>query len=147
MTDPLVIEFEVAAPREHAFTIWTERCLMWWPADHTLTRNPAEIVFEPHTGGRIFERASDGTEHDWGVIVEWNPPEGLTYSWHLFFDPSEATEITVTFRATGPAATTVRLEQRGWERLGDAGAPRRTRTGQVWTQLSRRFSEACAASY
>lgn len=147
MNDPLVVEFEVAAPREHAFAIWTERCATWWPPDHTLTRNPDAIIFEPHAGGRIFERAASGTEHEWGTILEWNPPERLTYSWHLFFDPSEATQIEVTFRSTGPATTLVRMEQRGWERLGDAGPPRRARTGQVWTQIGRLFSEACAAPY
>ena len=25
--------------------------------------------FEPHTGGRIFERTSEGAEHDWGEVV------------------------------------------------------------------------------
>jgi len=49
----------------------------------------------------------------------------------------------VTFRSEGDERTVVRLEQRGWERLGDAGPPRRTRTGHVWGELLKAFRAAC----
>jgi uncharacterized protein YndB with AHSA1/START domain len=143
VTGPLVVEFEVAAEPEHAFAVWTERCASWWPAGHTISRGPDAIMFEPHAGGRIFERAPDGTEHEWGAIVAWDPPTRLSYLWHLFFDPSEATEVQVTFRSPGAGRTIVRIEQSGWERLGEAGPPRRTRTVQVWRELSGVFRSAC----
>lgn len=73
----------------------------------------------------------------------WEPPTRVAYRWHLFFDPSEATGIEVTFRGEGDERTVVRLEQRGWERLGDAGPPRRTKTGHVWAELSEIFRAAC----
>jgi Activator of Hsp90 ATPase homolog 1-like protein len=65
----------------------------------------------------------------------------LRYRWHPFFDPSEATEVEVTFTPRD-RGTAVRLEQRGWEQLGDAGAPRRERTGQAWAAITRRFVAA-----
>lgn len=145
MIEPLVVEFEVAAPIDHAFAVWTERWVSWWPSGHTVSGDAESIVFEPHPGGRIFERGSDGTEHDWGTVVAWEPPNRVAYRWHLFFDPSEATDIEVTFRAISPGRTAVRLEQRGWERLGDAGAPRRTRTGHVWSEMSQRYAAACTS--
>jgi uncharacterized protein YndB with AHSA1/START domain len=143
VTDTLVVEFEVAAPVEHAFAIWTERCASWWPADHTLTTSPIAITFEPFAGGRIFEVGPDGAEHPWGEILVWEPPNRAAYQWHLFFDPSEATTVEVTFRQGDANRTLVRIEQSGWERLGDAGPPRRTRTGQAWNALSGRFRAAC----
>jgi uncharacterized protein YndB with AHSA1/START domain len=139
--DPLVIEFEVGVPPAQAFETWTRRCTTWWPSSHTISRGPAAITFEPRAGGRIVERAPDGTEHPWGTILDWEPPVRLRYLWHLFFDPGEATEVVVTFTAR-EAGTAVRLEQRGWERLGDAGPPRRDRTRQAWATITARFQAA-----
>jgi hypothetical protein len=142
VSEPLVIAFEVNASPEHAFAVWTTRCEAWWPADHTLSGDPTSIVFEPHVAGRIYEVAPDGAEHDWGNVVAWEPPGRLAYSWFLFFDPSEATEVEVTFRQVADGRTQVRLEQRGWERLGDQGPPRRTTTGRVWAELTALFGAA-----
>ena len=57
MTDALKLEFDVAAPVPHAFEVWTSRIDLWWPRDHTVSRDAAAtIVFEPRRGGRIFGR-------------------------------------------------------------------------------------------
>lgn len=140
---PLIVEFEVAVEPAHAFDTWTRHCHAWWPASHTVSGNPAAIAFEPRAGGRIVERAADGAEHEWGTVLEWQPPGRLRYRWHLFFDPDEATEIAVSF-APARDGTAVRLEQTGWERLGPSGPPRRTNTGAVWATLTARFAAACA---
>ncbi len=143
--EPLVLEFEVGVAPAEAFDIWTRRCATWWPAAHTVTGDPAAITFEPHAGGRIVERARDGGEHDWGTVLDWDPPTRLRYRWHLFFEPDEATEVEVTFaRARG--GTVVRLEQRGWEALGETGPDRRTRTHQAWSTLSAGFIRLCDAA-
>jgi uncharacterized protein YndB with AHSA1/START domain len=139
--EPLIVEFEVAVTPAHAFETWTRRCAMWWPPSHTPSGDPSAITFEPHTGGRIFERAQ-GSERDWGEILDWEPPGRLRYLWHLFFDRSEATEVEVTFTAT-TTGTAVRLAQSGWERLGVAGAERRERTGTAWGMLAEHFIQAC----
>jgi uncharacterized protein YndB with AHSA1/START domain len=139
-TDPLVVAFDLRAPVAHAFEVWTSRCALWWPSSHTLSGDPAAIVFEPSVGGRIFERAGDGTEHAWGEVTAWEPPARIVYRWHLFFDPAEATEVEVTFEARGDV-TTVRLEQRGWQRLGAAGPPRRAKTLGVWGTITAAFAD------
>jgi uncharacterized protein YndB with AHSA1/START domain len=145
MTEPLIVEFEVRAPIEHAFDMWANRCALWWPPSHTVSGDPQTIVCEPHRGGRIFERAPDGAEHDWGEVLDWEPPTRLRYLWHLFFDRSEATEVEVTFSALDDR-TGVRLAQHGWDRLGDVGAPRRTRTRQVWGSITPLYAQACEAT-
>lgn len=141
---PLVLEFEVGVPPEQAFEVWTRRCSLWWPPAHTVSGDPAAITFESRAGGRIMERGRDGAEHDWGRVLDWEPPTRLRYLWHLFFDPREATEVELTFTAV-PAGTAVRLEQRGWDTLGEAAAPRRERTGQVWGRLTAEYARACTA--
>ena len=143
--EPLVVEFEVGVAPAQAFDTWTRRCSTWWPASHTICRDPAAITFEPRAGGKIVERAPDGGEQQWGTILDWEPPGRLRYLWHLFFDPSEATEVEVTFTAREDV-TAIRLEQRGWERLGDAAPPRRDRTRQAWATITVRFQDACSAA-
>lgn len=141
MTEPLVVEFDVRAAPEHAFDVWTRRAGLWWPRSHTLSGDPESITFEPRPGGRVFERAANGVEHEWGEVLDWAPPSRVRYLWHLFFDRSDATEVELTFTSV-PEGTHVRLEHRGWDRLGDVGAPRRTRTGQVWTELTSSYRDA-----
>ncbi len=141
-TDPLVIVFEVHVPRPRAFELWTTRCATWWPPSHTVSGDPAAITFEPGRGGRIVEHAAGGGEHVWGQILDWEPPARLRYLWHLFFDPAQATEVEVTFSPIA-GGTAVRLEQRGWEQLGEAGPGRRARTRNAWSVITARYAEAC----
>ncbi len=143
--EPLVIEFRVAVAPAQAFDTWTRRCATWWPSAHTVSGDPAAIVFEPFPGGRILERGPDGAEYDWGTVMEWQPPALLRYRWHLFFEPSEATEVEVSFSARG-SETAVRLEQTGWERLGEKGPPRRQKTHQVWTALTDAYGRALGSA-
>ena len=78
--EPVIVEFEVAASTSHAFEVWTDRSSIWWPRSHTVSKDPdVAIVFEPFVGERVHERASDGVEHDWGEILEWDPPGRLRY--------------------------------------------------------------------
>ena len=141
---PLVVEFRVAAPPDHAFETWVSKPTTWWPRSHTIAKDDvAEIVIEPAVGGRIYERARSGVEHDWGRIEGWDPPHRLAFTWHLFFDPAEATNVEVTFSA-GDDDTLVRIEQTGWERLGEAAELRRTNTDRAWNAIAPVFAEAAA---
>jgi uncharacterized protein YndB with AHSA1/START domain len=133
--EPLRLSFDVASSPEHAFATWTERATTWWPASHTVAGAPVEIVFEPSAGGRIFERAPDGREADWGRVVAWEPPHRLVYTWHLRQDAADATEVEIRFAEDRPGTTTVTIEHRGWERLGARGPGRRDANGRGWAGL------------
>jgi hypothetical protein len=135
--EPIVVEFEVMTSPQHAFDVWTSRPSMWWPRSHTVTQDPdLTVVFEGFAGGRIYERGSDGSEHEWGEILVWEPPLRVDYLWHLFFERSEATEISVTFTETDNGSR-VRLVQTGFEKLGDEiGAERRRRTDHAWLEVT-----------
>ena len=130
-TSPLPVDFEVACPAEHAFSVWTSGLGTWWPPDHTMTGRAEEVVLQGGVGGRIYERTADGAEHDWGEVTVWQPPARLAYLWYLGRDRAGATEVEIRFLARGAGATRVEIEQAGWERLGDAGPARRegNRTG------------------
>jgi uncharacterized protein YndB with AHSA1/START domain len=142
VTEPLELSFPVAATPAHAFDVWASRTGLWWPRDHTVSRDPrAQVTLEPRAGGRIFERASDGSEHDWGEVVAWEPPHRLVLLWHLMFQRDEATEVEITFEPAGDG-TTVRIRQTGWEKLGEVGPARRERTGKAWRTVMERFAAA-----
>jgi len=139
VTTPLRIAFEVACPLEHAFDTWTSRIDTWWPADHSVSGDPALTVhLEAGVGGRIYERTPDGIEHEWGEVTAWQPPSRLAYLWHLRRDRADATEVEITFVAEGPRATRVQIEHRGWERVTD-GPQWRERNVLGWETLLPHF--------
>ena len=132
--DPLVHEFTVACAPEHAFAVWAQRTSLWWPAGHSVSGAPEAVTFEPQAGGRIYERAPGGEEHEWGRVLAWEPPRRLAYSWHLRQDRADATEVEITFTATA-GGTAVAIVHRGWERLGARGAGLRERNTRGWAGL------------
>jgi hypothetical protein len=58
---PLAVAFDVFVGQE------------WWPVDthHLADPHGSEVVLEPFPGGRWYERATDGTETDWGTVLAW----------------------------------------------------------------------------
>ena len=140
MTAPLQLSFAVGCTVDHAFSVWTTRIGMWWPADHTMSGDPDTVVIEGHVGGRIFERARNGVEHDWGVVTDWDPPHALTFTWHLGRVADDATEVVVRFVSDDDGHTSVTIEHRGWERLADVGDLRQ-RTSDNWSYVVSHFAD------
>ncbi len=139
MTAPLRMSVDVACSVEHAFTVWTSRIDAWWPRDHTVTGQADLVVLQNGVGGRIYERTSDGIEHDWGEVTVWKPPTQLAYLWHLGADRADATEVEIRFLAQGEAATRIEIEHRGWQRLGASGDEWRDRNRIGWQTLLPHF--------
>jgi uncharacterized protein YndB with AHSA1/START domain len=135
VTAPLQMSFDVACSADHAFRVWTDRIGTWWPPDHTATGQADLIVLEGGVGGRIYERTSDGVEHDWGEVTVWEPPARLVYLWHLRRDRADATEVEIRFIAQSAVAARIEIEHRGWERLGSAAGEWRERNRFGWQTL------------
>lgn len=116
----------VNVPIDHAFRVLTAKMGTWWPASHHIAKTPfADIIIEPHAGGRWFERDSGGAECDWGSVLVWDPPKSIVLSWQLqpdwqySADLSRASEVSFEFIAEGPEATRVEFEHRHIERHGE----------------------------
>lgn len=144
MIEPLIVEFEVNAPVEHVFRMWTEKTAMWWPVGHSMSGAPNTVEFPTDPGSLIVETGQDGSEHVWGEVVECDPPNRLAFRWHLFFDVSEATDVVMEFVWTG-SKTEVTITQTGWERLGEQGQIRRDRTVAGWGAITGPFSNFVVA--
>ena len=138
MEPPLELAFTVACPPAHAFAVWTERTTLWWPKSHSVSADPElAVTIEPRPGGRIFERTPAGEEHDWGEVVEWDPPHRLAYRWHLRQDREDATRVEISF-APAEDGTEVTIVHSDWQRLGQ-----RERNERGWAGLIPHFVTAC----
>jgi uncharacterized protein YndB with AHSA1/START domain len=128
----------VKAPIERAFEVFTTGMGTWWREDrHILQAELAEMVFEPHVGGRIVDLGVDGSECVWGRVLAYEPPDRVVFSWDITTgwtvetDPAKCSEVEVRFFAETPGRTRVELEHRelqrhgdGWESMRDAvGSP------------------------
>jgi hypothetical protein len=143
--DPIRLDFEVGCAPADAFEVWTARISTWWPADHTVTGDDdLEVVLEPRVGGRIYERTPDGTEHEWGWVTTWQPPDRLVYRWHLRRDRGDATEVEIRFLPLDGERTRVEIEHRDWERLGADGRGWRERNAGGWATLLPHYEAAVA---
>ena len=135
MTEPLRLTFEVACAADHAFAVWTERIGTWWPAGHTVSGAPEAVVLQGWVGGRVYERTTQGVEHDWGVLTKWEPPVFLAFRWHLGVEPESATDVHVSFSPLDGGGTLIEIEQSGWDRVGAAASQLRGRNEVGWNSL------------
>ena len=137
---------DVDAPAEHAFRVFTEGIGSWWnPEHHILQAELAEMVFEPHVGGHIIDRGTDGSECRWARVLAYDPPRRVCFSWdinlrwQLETDPAKTSEIEVTFTPDGPARTRVVLIHRHLDRHGDGWEHMRDAVSSGWSLA--RFAE------
>src|SRR5437763_10803972 len=112
-------EIVVDAPIERAFRVFTEDFDRVKPREHNMLGvDIAETVFEPHVGGRVFDRGVDGSEFQWARVLAFEPPDRLVFSWDLSpqwqieSDPAKTSEGEGRFVAEGPERTRGELEHR-----------------------------------
>ena len=146
MIEPLRLVFEVKCDQAHAFSLWTEKSSVWWPASHTTRKEKGTaVVFEPYAGGRVYELSPSGNEVDWGRVIAWEPPARLVFRWHIFADSNDATEVEIRFQDNKDGTTTVELEHRGWDAFED-GSDRREQNAIGWRGLIAPYVAACHGS-
>ena len=117
----------VEASVERAFEVFTAQFGRWWPRSHTIGRTPMQTArIEPKAGGRWYEIGEDGSECPWGDVLAWEPPSRILLAWRIGpdwrFDPKLLTEVEVRFVRVAAERTTVELEHRLLENMGDGAA-------------------------
>jgi len=122
----------VKADAQRAFDVFTEGFDTWWPRSHHIGKSPmTKAIVEGRAGGRLYSTQQDGTEFDWGTVLEWDPPRRFVWAWQISgkwqFEPdlSLASEVEVRFTPEPGGMTRVDLEHRHLDRHGlDAAAVR-----------------------
>jgi uncharacterized protein YndB with AHSA1/START domain len=144
----------VRAPIDRAFSVFTEDFGSFKPPEHNLLGvELAETVFEPHVGGRLYDRGVDGSECHWARVLVYEPPNRVVISWDISpywqieTDPEKTSEVDVRFIAETPERTRVELEHRNLDRHGDGWEQTRGAVDSEggWPLYLQRFAERLAA--
>jgi uncharacterized protein YndB with AHSA1/START domain len=116
----------VDAPLDKAFEVFTNDFGRFKPPEHNMLGvEIAETVFEPHVGGSLYDRGTDGSECRWARVLAYDPPNRVVLSWdigptwQIESDPGKTSEFEVRFVAVTANRTRVELEHRNLERHGD----------------------------
>jgi uncharacterized protein YndB with AHSA1/START domain len=147
---PVKKSVTVRAPLERTFRVFTEEFDSWWPRSHHIGKSPMKrAIVEQRVGGRCYTEQIDGTECDWGTVLQWDPPHRLVVAWQIThewgFEPdlTKASEVEVRFTPVGDDSTRVDLEHSGFERHGAGGESMRTAVGDPngWSGILALFAE------
>jgi uncharacterized protein YndB with AHSA1/START domain len=148
-------EVTVDAPQDRAFAVFTENFDQIKPREHNMLGvDIAESVFEPHPGGRVFDRGVDGSECQWGRVLAYDPPERIVFTWdinprwQIESDLEQASEVEVRFIPEGDDRTRVELEHRHLDRHGDGweGLREGVAGDQGWPLYLARYAEQVAGA-
>lgn len=88
----------LACHPERAFSLFNEHAGLWWPAERRHTKDAASVI-RIEASGRFFERASDGTEVDLGVVRQFEPARRLVLDWYPGTGRANPTQVEVKFEA------------------------------------------------
>ena len=123
----------VKAGVERAFQVFTAGIDSWWPRTHHIGKSPmTKAIIEGRAGGRCYSEQADGTECDWGQVLEWEPPRRLVLAWQITHewgyepDLAKASEVEVRFTPVAEGSTRVEVEHRHFERHGAGGVAMKT---------------------
>lgn len=143
--EPLLKSVHVERTPSEAFEVFTAGIGRWWPLSAYSIRQEHAVtcVIEPRPGGAVYERDDAGERFPWGQVLVWEPPRRFAMTWHPGRPAETAQEVEVTFEAEG-SGTRVRLEHRGWQKLGAGAEEARAGYGPGWDDvLGRHFAGAC----
>ena len=148
---PIRKSLRVKASREKAFDTFVGGMGGWWIKGHSLlkTTPQTDVVIEPQTGGRWYEVGADGSEMDWGKVLDWDRPDRVRLAWQLnadwTYDPAFETVVEVRFTADGDH-TLVEFEHRGLEAFGERAAETAQGMDLGWGELLEGYGKAAERS-
>ena len=140
-TSPIVHEISLNCSPEHAFHVFTAEVGDWWDPAYTLSPDTyATITIDPRMRGQVTERHVDGSEHDWGEVLAWDPPTRIAFSFTLAQDRTFPTVVRATF-VPSDEGTQLTFEHDGWTEYNADARGKFT----DWPKLLERFTDAANA--
>lgn len=113
-TAPIEHEIDVAVSRNRAWDAYVHGLEEWWHRSWTSFGTGLErIDVEPHEGGHIVEHSRDGSEREWGEVLEAEPGERFVHTFHLSHGGDD-TVVAVEFEDLPHGGTRVRFSHSGW---------------------------------
>ncbi len=110
---PVIRNVVVSASPDAAYEAWAGRIGDWWPLSrHSVYKKDNSVAW---IDDEIVETSSAGETSVWGRILESNPPDNLSFTWHPGRGPESASTVVVDFVPIAEGRTLVRLTHSGWE--------------------------------
>jgi hypothetical protein len=95
---PIVRTMAIKCSRAHAYATFTARIGEWWlPAFSASGPDLADVVIEPHVGGRVYEISKGGDEFTWGAVKAIQDGTAITVVWTLGVHAPDPTEVDLRF--------------------------------------------------
>ena len=140
----------VRSDQRHTFDTFVTTIGQWWPVRPFSCGQDRvrQVTVEQCLGGRVYETWDDGTQVEWGKLLEWRPYSLFLMTWVI---GTATTEVEMRFASLGPALTRVAVEHRGWDALtdeqleADCALPGGYRAGafdEGWRTILGRFAAA-----
>lgn len=151
-SEPIRKTVRVERSTDEAFRVFVEEIDRWWPVDRFSRAADDQygegvtadrVVFEPRTGGRLYEVTSEGEEGTWAEVLVFDAPHRLILAWKPNDRQEPPTEVEVRFEPDG-TGTAIHLEHRGWERLGERADEARRGHDGGWQLPLERYVAAAA---
>lgn len=139
MAEPLFRNVRVRCSVEHAFATFTQKVELWWPRGHRRFER-SELHLESAVGGRFFERADSGEEHELGRVLLCEPPHRISYTWR----PGAITKPTlveVSFAQRGDETLVEVRHSEGDSELGEAWPTRVVLFERGWQHVLTAFAD------
>jgi hypothetical protein len=150
--DAIRCDVLVPVVQDRAFETFRHDIYHWWPRDVTWSGDTLQDLFlEGRRGGMFWERGPDGLRLDAARVMRWLPPEKFVLRWHIGPgrvpqpDPAKTSEVEFQFVAERTGHTRIRLEHRGFSRVGDGGPEFRAAMGSPtgWPHVLAAFARYC----
>jgi hypothetical protein len=95
---PVVRTMAIKCSRAHAYATFTARIGEWWPGAFSASGpDLADVVIEPHVGGRVYEISKGGDEFTWGAVKAIQDGTAITIVWTLGVHAPDPTEVDLRF--------------------------------------------------
>jgi hypothetical protein len=126
---PVVRTIAINCSRAHAYATFTARIGEWWPRAFSASGpDLADVVIEPHVGGRVYEISKNGDEFTWGAVKAIQDGTAITIVWTLGVHAPDPTEVDLRFAgditgdlADGDLVADVTLRHSGFVSADDQG--------------------------
>ena len=149
---PVVVRKMLPASREEGFDAWLDsQGMRDWMCPGSAAS--AGVTLEPRVGGRWYERGIDGSECDWGSVLDYDRPNHVAVSWRLNGefqydpDPAHQSRVDVWFTSEGEGVTRVQLVHSQLDRHGETWKALRDGVSSDggWGSLLGMFATAAAS--
>ena len=103
---PIIQNIEVPCDPQRAFDIFLADMGRWWPLGRFSVsalrgETAAGLRVDARLGGTVVELGPDGSEHTWGTITAYDPPDFFCMDFHITQSSAASTVLELRFAQLG----------------------------------------------